>query len=88
VNKNIQNNIAVFFTHEREIYVISSYDEVLEKKPDIVAIDLREGQSPNNLWPMNRSNMNRLAQELINSPEYQDIYKGQDRYIFEKTEQL
>lgn len=78
-----QNNIAVFFTHN-DLYILNGYDYLKRINPDTVAIDLRPGQNPNNLWPMDEKGMTELVKKIKEDQKYKIYYGDANRYIFIK----
>ncbi len=78
-----QNNIAVFFAHE-DPYILNGSDYFEKIRPDTVAIDLRSGQNPNNLWPMDEKGMIELVKRIKEDQTYKIYYEDANRYIFIK----
>lgn len=79
----VQNNIAVRFTHD-DLYLLLSEEVLKKESPDVIALDFRPGQNPNNYWPLNEEKMAKLTQSLLRDKNYQPIYQEKYRYIFVK----
>ena len=79
----LQNNIAVFFTHQ-DLDILKDCQDLKEIDPDVVALDFRPGQNPNNLWPSDEKKMRSLATLLQGDPSYRVLYSDDYRYIFKK----
>lgn len=81
----IQNNLAVRFTHD-DYYILSSENYFRRIVPDVVVLDFRPGQNPNNYWPLTEDKMQRLAELLKTDPRYKPLYEEGHRYIFVKKD--
>ena len=79
----VQNNLAVRFTHNN-LYLLLSREHLENIDPDIVVLDFRPGQNPNNYWPMTETTMETMAKSLQNNPKYNIIYRENHRFIFQK----
>lgn len=77
------NNIAVRLSHYDVILMRGEYEKY---NPDIVVIDLREGQNANNYWPLQEWSVKLLRDKLKSDPTYTDIYNGPNRHIFVKKQ--
>jgi uncharacterized membrane protein len=62
-----QNNIAAHFTHGQTILLNMNYKKI---KPDVIALDLRTGQNPNNFYPLSESRAQMLAASLLSDINY------------------
>ena len=80
----VQNNFAVFFTHD-DLYLLGNCKVIKKVQPDVIAFDIRPGQSPNNLWPSNEEEMWQNAELLKGSRQYKILYEDERRFIFVKT---
>ena len=74
----------VFLIISENLKDIEIYEKVMVVNPDVIALDFRPGQNPNNYWPMHESNMKELAKTLLNDEKYTVIYEEPHRYIFVK----
>lgn len=63
-----QNNIAPQLTHSHNIVLLR--DSYWEWMPDVIAIDVRPGQNPNNYWPMPPSSFERFYGNIKKDPNY------------------
>lgn len=79
----IQNNLAVRFTHN-DLYLLLTPEHLREVDPDVVAMDFRPGQNPNNYWPLTEADMASISAMLLADPRYQPLFRDQYRYIFQK----
>ncbi len=79
----IQNNLAVRFTHNN-LYLLLGMDHLRSVNPDVVAMDYRPGQNPNNYWPVSDADMASISAQLLADPRYRVIYADDYRYIFQK----
>ncbi|MBI4130716.1 DUF2079 domain-containing protein [Candidatus Roizmanbacteria bacterium] len=83
-----QNNLAVFFTHEKDVHIINHYADILTIQPDLVVIDLRPGQNPNNFWPSTEGKLREAVSFLQTNSDYTEKYNKEDRYIFVYTSKI
>lgn len=75
------NNIAVRLTHYNVLLLRGNYELY---NPDVVVIDLRDGQNANNYWPLQEESVKGMVDRLKNDQNYHDIFNGYNRYIFTK----
>jgi uncharacterized membrane protein len=61
-----QNNIASILTHSHKVILLRS--DYQEYQPDVIMIDLRGGQNPNNFWPV--LDIQQLQTDLANDSNY------------------
>jgi len=80
-----QNNLAVFFTHN-DLVLIKSCAKVNQVQPDVIAFDIREGQSNNNFWPSTEKELKNILASMRESNSYDAIYDDQSKYIFKKVQ--
>jgi len=81
----LQNNIAVFFTHN-DVYILKDCQWINTVKPDVIAFDFRPGQNVNNWWPTTDHEMRMDVALLKESPAYSVKYNDDYRYIFIKSD--
>lgn len=74
-----QNNLAARFTDRKVKLIRENYQDY---KPEIVVIDIRPGQSPNN--HLFNGNMERFYKNISRNREYRVRYHENDQYIFER----
>lgn len=75
-----QNNIAVRFTRQDVVLLKRDYSAF---SPDVIAIDLREGQNPNNFYPLTEADVQSILVQLQQDKNYRSIYQDQPkRYIY------
>jgi len=71
-----QNNLAVKLLHTHQIMLLR--DDYWRWMPNVIAIDIREGQSPNNYWPINPGDLYRTLKQdpnyQLHQPSEQQIY--------------
>lgn len=75
------NNIAARLTHYNVILLRGNYKVY---NPDVIVVDLREGQNANNFWPLQEESTRRLRDNLKMDKNYKDIMNDPNRHIFVK----
>lgn len=75
-----QNNLAVHLTHTHKVILLR--DSYWRQMPDVVALDIRAGQSPLNYWPIYA---NDLYDALVADPNYQLHEVTEDQVFFTKN---
>lgn len=85
-----QNNLAVRFTHQQMWTLQSSAkkftpDYYVQKQPEYIVIDAREGQNPNNYFLVD--NMKYLLSELQKDSNYVRIYASDYQFIYKRLSQ-
>jgi len=79
-----QNNISTRFTRQDVVLLKKNYEEY---NPDIIAIDFREGQNPNNFYPLEEKDVKILIDTIQQDSKYINTYtKEENRYIFIKND--
>jgi len=80
-----QNNLAVKMTHKHQLMLLrSGYWEYM---PDYLVLDIRDGQNPNNYWPLPTFEWKELYSRLSLDPNYSMEAIGEEQVIFvKKTE--
>lgn len=79
-----QNNLAVQLTHTHNVMLLR--DNYWQWMPEVIAIDKREGQNPNNYWPVSPENFPLLVERLKKDINYQEQDISSDQIIFLKKE--
>lgn len=74
-----QNNLAPRFT-DREVTLLRAQYQPFA--PDLIVLDLRPGQNPNNF--MGIADVNEVLSTLQNDPNYALFYHQGDQYIFQR----
>lgn len=74
-----QNNLAPRFT-DREVTLLR--EEYQPFEPDLIVLDLRPGQNPNNF--MGVADVNSLLSTIQNDPNYALYYHQGDQYVFKR----
>lgn len=77
------NNLATYLTHTNTVILLRGNYE--DWQPEIIALDLRPGQNPNNFWPMNEVAARQLFTNLSLDPKYSLIYTNGTQSIFQRT---
>lgn len=78
-----QNNLAPHFIHSQtKVYLLTL--DYLQKNPDYVVMDLREGQNPNDFFEIGPDKARKLLNFLLNDRCYENIYPSQSQYIFKR----
>lgn len=76
------NNIAPHLTHTHQVMLLRFRYKPLD--PDVIAIDKREGQNPNNFWPLPPHELDQLVSTLTKDPGYTLHKITDDQIIFIK----
>lgn len=76
-----QNNLAVRFTHHKEVWLLRNDYEFY--KPDYVVIDVRDGQNPNDF--MGGANIFEFLKTIKDDKKYKSIYETEKQYLFERV---
>jgi uncharacterized membrane protein len=82
-----QNNLAIRFDHQ-QVWTLQSDqkkfipDYYVQKKPQYIVIDARQGQNPNNYFLV--KDMGYLLEELKKDTNYLIVYQTSDQYIFKR----
>ncbi|MBN3039890.1 MAG: hypothetical protein JW867_02060, partial [Candidatus Omnitrophica bacterium] len=63
-----QNNLAPHLTHSHDLMLLRP--DYWNYMPDVIAIDIRDGQNPNNYWPLPKDQFTALALSLKKDPNY------------------
>src|SRR5690606_26591098 len=69
-----QNNIAVRLTHTHTVMLLR--EDYERWQPEIIALDVREGQNPNNYFPID---VFKLKDKLDNDLEYEKVHLTGDQ---------
>lgn len=77
-----QNNLGAYLTHRERIMMLR--DNYFDYNPDVIVIDKRPGQNPNNFWPVPAGNIERLVTRLATDSAYQKIVVTEDQLIFRR----
>ena len=75
-----QNNLTPSFFH-REIYILR--DNYNLHDPDLIVIDARDGQNPNNYLGI--KDIKKLVDKIKADKKYRTLYEEGDQYIFKKN---
>ncbi len=81
-----QNNLAVQLTHSHHVMLLR--DNYWQWMPDIIAIDIRGGQNPNNYWPVSPSQFDQLYKELSKDPNYESKTVNKQQILFVKKDKV
>lgn len=79
-----QNNLAAHLSHASVTLI--NHKEFVRINPDVVALDIREGQNPNNFFPATLDDAKKLADLLETDPKYQKTEKAKDQLIFVRND--
>lgn len=74
-----QNNIGSRFTHQKILLLRNNYSAY---KPEYIVLDLRDGQNPNNFFPMKMSEVDKFTADLLKDPCYETIFKTEDQFVY------
>lgn len=76
-----QNNLASRLTHQNVVLLSQNYEKIM---PSVVALDLREGQNPNNFFPLVYEETITLSEKLDVDPNYEKHKVGGDQVYYLK----
>lgn len=74
-----QNNLAVRFTDRHVKLLRDNYEKY---QPELIVLDLRDGQNPNNF--MGVKDVNGILSRLLVDPQYSLLYHQGAQYIFQR----
>jgi uncharacterized membrane protein len=77
------NNVAVRLTHKADVLLLRADYENYD--PAIIALDIREGQNPNNFWPLPPAQFKKLYADLLADPRYAPVYVSNEQLYFERV---
>ena len=80
-----QNNLATHFTHRPVVILTKAYTSI---KPDVVAVDIRPGQNPNNFFPLTEEDTKALIASLSADTQYQKQEITDSQLLFFKKDSL
>ncbi len=63
-----QNSLGAHLTHRQKLMLLRG--EYWKYLPDLIVLDLRDGQNPNAFWPMNEAAVITLSERLDQDPNY------------------
>ncbi len=81
-----QNNLAAQMTHETNVMLLRL--NYFRWMPDVIAIDVRDGQSANNYWPLPPEHFTKLYQILEHDPNYQKVSVTKNQIYYLKKKQI
>lgn len=77
-----QNNIAAHLTHQKVVLLSQNYKKI---NPEVIAIDMRDGQNANNFFPLPQSKVNQLIASVSADPQYKLKSFG-EQLLFERID--
>lgn len=81
-----QNNLGPYLTHSTSVLLLRmdywNYD------PDLVVLDIREGQNPNVYWPLQEPAVKILVERLDNDPHYRKTAVTDTQLRYQKITEL
>lgn len=81
-----QNNFAPRLTHTHKVILLRmNYWEVM---PEVIAVDIRKGQNPNNFWPVPEDQFEQMYRMLLEDPNYQKEAVTEEQVLFLKREKI
>ena len=78
-----QNNMAVKLTHTHNVMLLRG--DYWRFMPDVIAIDIRDGQNPNNSWPWSSQ---KIYVKLLDDPNYEENKYADEQVWFEKVDDV
>lgn len=75
-----QNNLAPYLTHSNSVMLLR--DEYWKFMPEVIAIDIRNGQNPANYWPLNLFSLTQLQKRLSQDPNYSEVKITNQQIIY------
>lgn len=76
------NNIAVRLTHHAEVMLLRADYQNFD--PEVIVMDIREGQNPNNFWPLPPAQFEKLYRDLLADPNYAIAHVAKEQVLFVK----
>jgi uncharacterized membrane protein len=88
-----QNHLAYIFAHQGAYLMPDKYhyfdeyhvEHFTPVKQEYIAVDLREGQNPNNYFPLGEGGTKEMIQDLVAKKQYKIIYHKDAEYILKKV---
>ena len=77
------NNLAVQMTHTHDVMLIRN--EYWIWMPDVIAMDFRDGQNPNNYWRLHSWEIDDFKQRLLADPNYETVKVTDEQLYFVKN---
>jgi uncharacterized membrane protein len=77
------NNIAVRLTHQAQVILLRSDYEIFD--PSIIVLDIRDGQNPNNYWPLPPAQFSKLYHDLLKDGRYSQVAIAKEQIYFQKV---
>jgi uncharacterized membrane protein len=74
-----QNNIAAHFTHREVMLLNEDFEKIA---PEVIALDVGEGQNANNFFPLTPAEVEELAASVSASLNYRDESVGENYLLF------
>lgn len=74
-----QNNIAAHFTHRDTVLLNKEFEKI---QPDVIVIDIRPGQNPNNFFPLTQMEVEILTASLSANQDYIKKAITDSQFIF------
>jgi uncharacterized membrane protein len=81
-----QNNFAVRLTHSHNVMLLRGNYWLW--MPDVIAFDVREGQNPNNYWPLDPAAFRGMQEFIKSDPNYKQIDSSREQLIYVKNDSL
>ncbi len=75
-----QNNILPHLNHNKKIFMLR--ENYAKYRPDIIILDLRKGQNPNNFWILNEQATREMASNLFSDKNYSAAYQTKEQFVF------
>jgi len=81
-----QNHLGLPVSNREWTYMLAqNYEELVEKDPDYLVFDIREGQNPNNYFPAGEEKWLSIVEQALDERRYTPRYQKDTLYILEKT---
>ena len=82
-----QNHLAYIYTHQTS-YILPTPKHINQIdifKPKYIVLDFREGQNPNNYFPLTKEQTMEVMSVLLLTKEYKVIYEKGTMYILKRS---
>lgn len=80
-----QNHLEYIFAHQG-VFPLTSDSKLLKKEdPKYIVVDLRQGQNPNNYFPIDEAQTKELIQTLLEKKVYSIYFQEGTMYILKKS---
>jgi hypothetical protein len=80
-----QNHIAYIFAHQGAYLFPDHMYYINRVNQTYIVVDFRDGQNPNNYFPLGEENMRNMIKQLVDQGKYKEYYHEGSFYIYKKV---